>query len=265
MKLYFAGAEAYPDLLLKNGATNWLMAYPTKRIAEYINRANIFVDCGAFSVFNKKKVVDHNSYIEFIQKIEPGCFASLDVIGDPEQTKENFLKEVSKGLNPVPTFHQGESSKYLEFYLDECGYISLGGMVGVGTRKLIPFIDLCFSIIAKKNPKVKVHAFGVLSWAILSRFPFYSADGTSWFAGSKRGKLFPFGSDWIKTAQVDVGTERAKKIYGAKIFEYYPNDPSKEEQTFRGRIRNEYNIRRFLDLEKFLTRLWEKKGVKWNE
>tara|TARA_Y100000310_G_C20678407_1_gene814422 strand:- start:651 stop:1445 length:795 start_codon:yes stop_codon:yes gene_type:complete len=261
MILYFAGAEAYPEMLIENKATNWLIAYPSKKIAMYRKDANIFIDSGAFSVYTGKKKVDHNKYISFIKESEMENYASLDVIGDPKQTKKNYLRELKQRLNPIPTYHQGEKSDYLKYYLDHCGTISLGGMVGIGTNKLLPFVENCFTLIAKRNPDIKVHAFGVLSYAVLSRYPFYSADGTSWFAGSKRGNLLPFGSEWIKTSQVNVGTKKARDLYGANILKYCHNDKSDQERTLRGKIRNEYNIRKYLELEQFLTNLWTKRGV----
>lgn len=267
MIIYFAGAEAYPEMLIDNGATNWLIAYPSKKIVEYNHKATIFVDSGAYSVYTGKKIITHQKYIDYLKHLNNNHYASLDVIGDPEASKRNYLEEVKQGLKPIPTFHQGESLRYLEYYLDHCDYISLGGLVGIGTGKMIPFIEKCFSVIAKRNNKVKVHAFGILSWEMLSKYPFYSADGTSWFAGSKRGNVLPFGSDWLKTSQLNIcarnikGFDKALSVLGSSFMNYCHNDESDQERVIRGRMRNEYNIKKYLELETFLTELWKERGV----
>ena len=266
MKCYFAGAESYPEMLLRNKATNWLIAYPSKKINQYRNKANIFIDSGAWSVFTGKKKINHPDYIKFIKAIGMDNYASLDVIGNPEQSLINLKQEVKQGLNPIPCYHLGEKLYYLEYYIDNFDAIALGGIARSPTKRKERFFDKCWSKISKK-PTLKVHAYGVMSWELLSRFPFYSADGTSWFMGSKRGNIFPFGSDWVKTSQLNIctnkqsGFDKAVNQLRGSFMDFCHHDTTDEERAKRGNIRNEYNVKKYLELEKFLTRLWKKKGV----
>ena len=61
----------------------------------------------------------------------------LDGIGDPLQTYRNQLEMEARGIRPLPCFHAGEDEKYLEYYIQNYEYITLGGMVGSSAMQLI--------------------------------------------------------------------------------------------------------------------------------
>ena len=132
MKIYFAGADAYADVLLENDA-KILISYAAKdNINKFnlVNRFNdFFLDSGAFSAYTVGAKINLDEYIQYIKDHKIKTYANLDVIDDVEGSYQNYKYMVSSGLKPIPVFHCGEDSKYLELYLKDCDYIALGGVV----------------------------------------------------------------------------------------------------------------------------------------
>jgi len=155
---------------------------------------DIFLDSGAYSAHTKGITIDIQEYIKFIKenKEHLTVYANLDVIGDADATLANQKIMEEAGLHPMPTFHAGEDIKHLESYLDQkYDYIALGGMVGATSNKLLPFLDSCFKVICDKKgmPRTKIHGFGMTSFRLLRRYPWYSVDSTSWIMTSRMGSI----------------------------------------------------------------------------
>ena len=260
MKLYFASDSNKIDFLVQNNVSNILLAYPIKESdIKQCKKHNmsLFVDSGAYSVSTGKKKIKHTDYIDFIKRAKPDLYASLDVIGDPKASKINLLKEVKAGLNPIPTYHQGEPIELLEYYIDNFSYISLGGMVGTSSNKLKIFLDKAWSKIAKKRMDIKIHAFGNLG-NLLKDYPFYSADGTHWlyacivravakFDNKRQGIKFNY------PLTTKVGRQKSKNSWEQLATTFEEDD---------GRLSQ--SVQAYKDYEYFLTDLWSKRGVVWN-
>lgn len=264
MKLYFAGAESiHPNHyeLVKRV----LLSFASKKIVKFLSTwDDIFIDSGAFTAFTSGKSINHKHYIRFIQENKIKKYASLDVIGDAEGSKKNFLIETKLGLNPIPAFHYGEKIEYLEYYLDNASYIALGGVAQLARNrvKLLKFFDHCYSLISKYQTKVKIHGFAVNSIDLLQRYPFYSVDATTWKNGSKFRSLINnefrqigLGKGGMGEYQREKGRAEAKK--DIKVFTVMNADSNEKF--------DHYNINKLLKLEKYITDLWIKRGVVWNE
>ena len=96
----------------------------------------------------------------------------------------------------LPVFHIGEDFKYLNnmcnAILDgkHIPYIALGGTVGLDRKTKDTWYNTAFRVIKQsKNPNVKVHAFGMTSLDILEKYPFTSADSTSWLMTAANGNI----------------------------------------------------------------------------
>ena len=224
MQLYFAGAEAFADIVFSEPG-NLLMSYyyVKQRFSKFVplleNKSpdkKLFIDSGAFTAWTKGKEIDADEYIAFINQYSDhiDLYGQIDVIpGDivkgytaaqvveaAEKTWANYLYMRQRMKNPdglLYTFHVGEPYAYLEQALNwkdadgkQIPYIAFGGMVGkpVPTKKA--FLDKCFRIIKNSsNPNVKVHAFGMTSIDILSQYPITSADSTSWIMTGANGGI----------------------------------------------------------------------------
>lgn len=158
-------------------------------------KISLFLDSGAFSAWSKNVKIDIQNYIDFIKQNEQNIdhYSVLDSIGDPIKTLENQNIMEEAGLHPIPCFHYGEDIKYLQYYIDNYDYISLGGMVPISSKELIIWLDSLFSKFicdVKGLPKTKVHGFGMTSLNLMFRYPWFSVDSTSWVLTGRFGSVF---------------------------------------------------------------------------
>jgi len=242
MKLYFAGAEAYTDVLLDNKA-KILISYAAKDKFDKLNILDrfddVFLDSGAFSAYTVGAKINLDEYIQYIKDHKVKTYANLDVIDDAEGSYKNYKYMVASGLKPIPVFHCGEDPKYLELYAKDCDYIGLGGVVQLKNelKKLKHFFDLSFSIV---KDQAKIHGLGVNNWELLQRYPFYSVDATSWHNPHRYGQHFNYAEG------------RLKRIDGRKINLYRFQDKTEQLDTA---------IKELLKAEEYITELWKKRGI----
>ncbi len=161
----------------------------------------VFLDSGAFSSFASNIEVDIDAYCEYISantdiiKQEDGIVMAsvLDAIGDAHGTYENQLYMERKGTTPLPCFHFGEDVRYLEWYVENYQYLTLGGMVPISNKQNIIWLDEIWNKYLTDGagrPKLKVHAFGVTSLELMRRYPWHSVDSSSAVQYSIYGHVF---------------------------------------------------------------------------
>lgn len=163
--------------------------------------AKVFLDSGAFSAFHLGVKIDITEYCDYIKRnmdilrVEDGAVMAsvLDGIGDPLLTYQNQLEMERQGAKPLPCFHFGEDERYLEWYVQNYSYITIGGMVGRPTDDLVVWLDRMWSkhmVDGSGRPRLKVHAFGITSVTIMERYPWYSVDSSSWIQAAAFGSIF---------------------------------------------------------------------------
>jgi len=215
--LYFAGQQAkeVDEYLQQRGALRlFSQANERKGIQEWKQSGygkKLFIDSGAFSVAHAGKTVDIDDYIGYINSNpEIPIFVELDVIPFPvlnattakeccEASWQNYLYMKERVTSPcflLPLYHFGEPKDALKRILNtEVGgklpeYIGIGGRHGVSTELQDRYFYEIFAIIQKSdNPNVKVHAFGMTVLKLLEKFPFYSADSTTWLQLGINGNI----------------------------------------------------------------------------
>lgn len=165
-----------------------------------MNGAKVFLDSGAFSAYTLGVTIDLPTYCNYIiqnqdiiRQDDGVAIASvLDGIGDPLQTYRNQLDMEQLGAKPLPCFHAGEDEKYLEWYVQNYEYITLGGMVGSSTKQLCIWLDRMWDKYltdGSGNPRLKVHGFGITAIPIMERYPWYSCDSSSWIQSAAFGSI----------------------------------------------------------------------------
>ena len=228
--LYFAGTHSYTadKLLMERGACRLYSQLNDRTkgqmwldYAKQNKDAKVFVDSGAFSAWSKGKTIDVDDYIKYINENtnELELFASVDNIpGELTRTPtheevkkspilswENYLymrERVKEKDKLLPVFHIGEDLKHLQNMLEtkldgkHIPYIALGGTVGLTANVKDNWYNICFKVIRQSNnPNVKTHAFGMTSLNILEKYPFTSADSTSWIMTGANGNIYtPYGT-----------------------------------------------------------------------
>ena len=164
------------------------------------DNAKVFLDSGAFSAHTLGVTIPIEEYCEYIKRnmdilrIEDGVVMAsvLDGIGDPLKTWRNQLVMEAYGAKPLPCFHFGEDSRYLDWYTERYDYITIGGMVGKSTDSLIKWLDRIWEknlVDGSGNAKIKVHAFGITSVTIMERYPWWSCDSSSWIQSAAFGSI----------------------------------------------------------------------------
>lgn len=164
------------------------------------DNAQVFLDSGAFSAYTLGVSIDLPTYCDYIKRnmdlwrVEDGVVMAsvLDGIGDPLQTYRNQLQMEALGAKPLPCFHAGEDERYLEHYVKNYEYITLGGMVGSSTKQLCIWLDRMWERYltdGSGRPRLKVHGFGITAIPIMERYPWYSVDSSSWIQSAAFGSI----------------------------------------------------------------------------
>lgn len=249
MKLYFAGAEAFPDVLQKH-KTNMLMSFyhigskyrKNPRIKETLGLSKeqiLFIDSGAFSAFSLGREIKLDDYIDWCKKTDADYYAVYDSIGSAEKTLVNQNYMESKGIKPVPCFHFGEDWKFLDYYCSKYDYIAIGGMVPISRNKL----DMWLQKLFKKYPDKKFHGFGLTTNWLVEKFPWWSVDSSSWLMGGKTQTLF----------DIKLGTCRCNELHRKnkwrKLLEVrgFTLEELQNDKNYRRRL--EFNVYSYLEMQ----------------
>jgi len=215
--LYFAGQQAKEVdeyLQERNALRLFSQVNERKGIEDWREGGHsykLFIDSGAFSVAHNGKEVDIDAYIDYINnRPDIPIFVELDEIPFPvlnsttakkcsEGSWNNYLYMKERVTSPcelLPLYHFGEPKEALRRILNTevngqlPTYIGIGGRHGVSTALQDVYFHEIFAIIqSSNNPKVKVHAFGMTVLALLEKYPFYSADSTTWLQLGINGNI----------------------------------------------------------------------------
>ena len=180
----------------------------------------ILIDSGAFTAHRKSIKIDVDEYIDYLNSITEwvDVYAQVDTIpgefGKPKTREqlleapklswENYLYMRDKLKEPdklMPIYHQGESIEWLENILEAkfdgkpIQYIGISPANDKSQVEKNKFIEMCFKLIKRSsNPNVKTHAYGMTNLKTLEKYPFTSADSTSWALTAVNGSIMtPWG------------------------------------------------------------------------
>jgi len=172
----------------------------------------VFLDSGAFSAFTLGKTIDLVAYCDYIKRnrdiirVEDNSLMAsvLDGIGDPLQTYRNQLLMEEQGVRPLPCFHYGEDERYLDWYIANYEYITIGGMVPISNPQLFHWLDRIWNdhlVDGSGRPRIKVHGFGLTSVPLMDRYPWDSVYSSSWVQIGAHGNLFMEGKTMAFSSQ----------------------------------------------------------------
>ena len=271
MHLFHAGNtfRKYEEMFVSMGAENRLLSYADIKAVKgswmfWLKDApagtRLFVDSGAFSAYTRGVVIDIEEFVEFIKQHEDRlfCYAALDVIGDWKGTRKNYDRMKELGVDPIPCYHYGEPLIELEKYCEDgVEYIALGGAVEYASSraKLQEFLDSCWSVLKDHFP-IKVHGFGITAQWALERYPFYSCDSTAAICGGANGRVATFDKERLKWKNWMVMGKQC-------MFPEMVDGLHKEGSQHLNR--KLYNIKVMMRMEEYITRLWERRGVVWDD
>lgn len=213
-RFFFGGCEQAPkdmEMVANEGGRFVLLNYHKLRNQKYkiflhhLERLQLYavIDSGAFSFFNEKEKEQQlelfpsdplEEYAYFINEIKdhPSIlgFFSLDVIGNPSATKENY-KRLKRMTNATiyPVWQVADSFEELDKMVAE-GHelIGIGGTVPMLLRNQIKKVKKIFDQVF--NHHYNGQPFHWLGGAnhLLCEYPFFSSDSTSWLNPRKNGE-----------------------------------------------------------------------------
>jgi hypothetical protein len=176
------------------------------------------LDSGAFGAWTRGTTIDYAAYCDYIRANLPHLwsYVNLDTIpgrlGVPRTRAEiaesarlsydNQQHMRASGLRPIPVFHQGESFEWLhKMIADGEDYVGISPADDTPRDAQQDWLDACFTLLTDERgyPLVRTHGFGVINFEVLKRYPFYTADGTSWVLSGGYGNIFVpswTGSAW---------------------------------------------------------------------
>lgn len=205
------------------------------------NSSKLFVDSGAFTAWTKGVSIDVDGYIDYLNNLDdaitlcaqvdciPGIFGRVrtqkEIEDSPIKSWENYLymKDKLKSRDKlIPIFHQEESFEHLKKMLEyrhsdgkPISYIGISPSNDRSQSDKEDFIAESFYLIKNSsNPNVKTHAFGMTNLSMLERYPFTSADSTSWKMSAA------FGSIMTRFGTILISSEQLKD---KKHIEYMPS------------------------------------------
>tara|TARA_Y100000310_G_C20460874_1_gene705297 strand:- start:85 stop:834 length:750 start_codon:yes stop_codon:yes gene_type:complete len=249
MIMYFAGGECHHKSLYKWGTKNILVsAYGLgyKRDITEINKKfdKVLLDSGGYTARMKGISIKVKDYAKYINDNKIKLAFNLDVLDEKESKYNQQFLETETESYILPVYHYSDYAKkeyrgLLDEMIEKYPYISIGGIAGerLGSKKEV-FYDYVFKKIGPVWDKCKIHGLGITGKKVLNKYPFYSVDSTSWLSFQKYGS-----SKAIKNKLLEKF--HTKKTHYLK--------------------RDEMEIQYYKEMETYITRLWKKRGIAWND
>ena len=171
---------------------------------------NLILDSGAYSAWTKKTPINLKEYCQFaldnlsvfdyIVNLDmiPGEYGRQGTDKERETSAalgyQNYWYMIGQGVPKhklIHVFHQDENFFWLNRMVQEMEYIGLSPANDRNTQQKRDWLDNCMHHVCKSDgyPKIKFHAFGVTSIQLLRKYPWFSADSSSWMAFSKFGAI----------------------------------------------------------------------------
>lgn len=244
MRIYFAGADSnkkYTDVLLKYGVKNRLESYFSLGNKQPSQLQNYLLDSGGFVARTKGITIKVEHYANFINRHNLRYVFNLDTNDIPQTLNNQQYLETNTNAYVIPIYHHSDykNKQYrqlLDDYILKYKFIALGGIAGVNNNKnsMLNYLDYCFG---KTQDRVRIHGLGMTAKNLLERYPYYSVDSTSWLSFAR------FGNSRANSKMMTI----------AKAKQRHYLDNTEEEITHT------------LKLEQYITKLWESRGVKWED
>ena len=191
------------------------------------------LDSGAFSAWNQTIPQTINIYdlIREANKPKWDSAVGLDVIGDWRGSKNNLDYMQKWCPKAFPVFHVGDPFELLQYYCEKWDVVGLSCRFGEPEQESFAFYEKCFRLCYPH----RFHSFGWVKEEALLRFPFISADTSTWgVAPCRYGHWKAFGGQHLGTR------DEAATVQGLK-----------------------YQVRHFLELEQKIQGRWKKENERW--
>jgi len=194
---------------------NVLIAYPymknkIKNLTENYARLNFLLDSGAFTAWKAGTKINLDEYCNFIESLpfKPWNYFTLDVIGDPAATMNNYQTMLNRGFKPIPIFTRGESIDVLDEYYKTSDIVGIGGLVGTQNNK--GFVKGIMHHVKDR----KVHWLGFTNIDFIKYYKPYMCDSSSWNSGFQYGQVrfYIGGGKFVRINRKNILDVKIKEV-----------------------------------------------------
>lgn len=252
------------NLLVEEFYTSSLFSYAYKEALPYYevywnklitkgSKPRVIIDSGAFTAWRGGKPINIKDYAtwslaiknQWSPMMDSLVFMNLDVIGDQSESMVNQKTLETVGLNPIPIFTYGADLEILKVLLHEYDYLALGGLVH--RKGIQSWLDKCFKVVMEDFRETgilkRIHLLGVCNEKLLLRYPCYSSDSSSWV----RALVFGAGDALGLKKNRLPRYSKSKSAFSAHL------------QALR------LEIKKYKIMQDTATKLWESRGIIWND
>jgi hypothetical protein len=187
MKFYFSGVSGASEygMLAAAGVRHLLVdQFDLPHVPR--GRERVALDSGAYRAMKKNVCLSVDDYIRLIRNSGPFDFVvSLDVIGDPARSRDNWEAMRRAGVEALPVWQWGARQDELRAYLDEAQIVGIGGLATLMRDKDARMLDE-LTAICESFPD-RLHVFGMNWLRAIERLKdkVYSADSSKWLDGAR--------------------------------------------------------------------------------
>lgn len=162
----------------------------TGSLIEHNDIVALTIDSGAFTAYQMGKPIVLGDYCRWLKELKTSLvldhYITLDVIGDPVETRRNTFRMMKKGLKPMPVFTRGAKADDMETYYKECyNVVCIGGLVGTPNNR--EHLKQVMDTMVKGR---KVHWLGFTDTDFVRYFKPTSCDSSSWLGGRRFGTMY---------------------------------------------------------------------------
>lgn len=226
---YFSGLASRVEarLFREAGVANVLV--DPKDLGNADGFPNVALDSGAYRAFKKGAALDIAAYLELARSRSFAFHVAPDVIGDPVQTRENWLLHRQPGMAPV--WQWGDEVANLERYLDEAPLVCIGGLVQLMRAKDEPMLAQLGEIVAAHGRRLHILGMNWVKAINLLKDHVASYDSSKALDGGRYASRFLVHSRTLKLQQLPARVmedsrdwDREKRILeSARVMNDYCN------------------------------------------
>lgn len=155
-------------------------------LQEHKDTFEVILDSGAFTAFNTGRTITVQDYMKFLEKppLDFSFYFSLDSIGNPQKSMENFNILCKEGFNPVPVYTRGDTKNEFDYYYKARDFIGIGGIAGTEDNRY--YLHKLYQ--DKMITSHKVHWLGFWDRDFLLHYKPFSCDTQSWMSAARYGR-----------------------------------------------------------------------------
>lgn len=211
--------------------------------------SGLFLDSGVFSARKQGVIIPWERLCDFYhtQAHTVRYVFSMDS-GEYADQLRKARQMAARGVPVVPIYHAGMPLHYINEFREFSDFIALGmfeaGSASKDTGQR--YLDTVFGHLHRQNLwPTKVHILGCESIKILSRYPFYSSDASTFYTEAAFVQLKQWDDVRHKLIPLDREIVRVQ-------YPHY-ND------------RFNYAVRQREHMQRYLTQLWRSRGIVWED